>query len=72
MEKIGRIKSATVDNLEVLANLAVLLWLEHSEKNLFHEFSELEVRLCDNKRNHTNRTAVAGGNLVTAAFCYRK
>lgn len=33
------VKSAEVNDLEVLANLAALLWQNHSIEDLFHEFS---------------------------------
>lgn len=35
------VKSAKVHDLEVLADLAALLWQNHSAEDLFHEFSEI-------------------------------
>ena len=35
------VKSAGVNDLEVLANLAALLWQNHSAEDLFHEFSKI-------------------------------
>lgn len=35
------VKPAGVNDLEVLANLAALLWQNHSVEDLFHEFSKI-------------------------------